>query len=265
MNTPDRTSARLPRFLLLLACLGAMSACGAGQTPEPATDKAEARQTHSMLGNVVAKAMDEARNEIRTGNLSISADSHDLPKAEISPQGDLLVDGRKVDITPAQRALLLDYRGHLLGIAESGMDIGLQGADLAAKAMGEAFKGMFTGKSEAEIEQSIESEADGIKAAAVQLCDRLPAMLASQRQLAAALPEFAPYATMDESDIDDCMDDHDDGAPDARRAQQREEIRAGIRNGIRGSIQKATQSTGLASRDDTDAKEAQENGAAATE
>jgi hypothetical protein len=251
---------------MLCLSLGAMSACGAGNSPQPADGKPEARQTHSMLGNVVGKAMDEARSEIRTGNLSISAESRDLPKAEISPQGDLLIDGRKVETTPGQRALLLDYRGHLVGVAESGMDIGLQGADLAAKAMGEAVKGMFTGKSEAEIERSIEAEADGIKAAAVRLCDRLPAMLASQRQLAAALPEFAPYATMDESDIDDCMDDHDGGASEAQRAQRREEIRKGIRSGIRGSIQAAAQTAGLASRGTAEATaETKTDEAAATE
>lgn len=243
MSTLRRTCARL----LLPACLSVMSACSSGQAPEAATAEAEARQTHSMLGNVVGKAMDEARSEIRTGNISISAESHDLPKAEISPQGDLL----------------LDYRGHVVGVAESGMDIGLQGADLAAKAMGEAFKGMFTGKSEAEIEKSIESEADGIKVAAVQLCDRLPAMLASQRQLAAALPEFAPYATMSEDDIDDCMDEDSDSSSEAKRTRRREQVRGDIRKGIRGSIQKVVQSTGLASRDDAEITEAKPDDAAA--
>lgn len=259
MSTLRRTSARL----LLPACLSVMSACSSGQAPEAATAEAEARETHSMLGDVVGKAMDEARSEIRTGNISISAESHDLPKAEISPQGNLLIDGRQVDTTPAQRVLLLGYRSHVVGVAESGMDIGLQGADLAAKAMGEAFKGMFTGKSEAEIEKSIESEADGIKVAAVQLCDRLPAMLASQRQLAAALPEFAPYATMDESDIDDCMDEDSDTLSDAERTRRREEVRGDIRKGIRGSIQKVVQSTGLASRDDAEITEAKPDDAAA--
>lgn len=239
MNTRRRTSLHL----LLSACLGVLSACSSGQAPEAARVEVDTRETRSMLGKVVGKAMDEARHEIRTGNLSISAESRDVPDAEISPQGELLIDGRKVETTPAQRALLLDYRGHLAGVAESGMDIGLQGADLATKAMGEAVKSMFTGKSEAEIERSIEAEADGIKAAAVQLCERLPAMLASQRQLAAALPAFAPYATMDESDIDDCMDDQD-GATDAQRAQRRDEIR----EGIRGSIQTVVQTAGLASR-----------------
>ena len=35
-------------------------------------------------------------------------------------------------------------------------------------------------------------------------------MLATQQQLAAALPAFKPYATMEQADIDDCADDIDD-------------------------------------------------------
>jgi hypothetical protein len=35
----------------------------------------------------------------------------------------------------------------------------------------------------------------------------MPAMLASQQALAASLPAFKPYATMDQSDVDDCGKD----------------------------------------------------------
>ena len=50
------------------------------------------------------------------------------------------------------------------------MEIGVQGADLATKAMGEAFKGIFSGKSEKEIEKSVEAEAAKIKMAGAQSC-----------------------------------------------------------------------------------------------
>ena len=42
---------------------------------------------------------------------------------------------------------------------------------------------------------------------AAKLCGRLPDMMASQQKLAAALPEFRPYATMTQDDIDDCFDE----------------------------------------------------------
>ena len=34
--------------------------------------------------------------------------------------------------------------------------------------------------------------------------DQLPAMLATQQRLAVAIPEFKPYASMTQTDIDDC-------------------------------------------------------------
>ena len=39
---------------------------------------------------------------------------------------------------------------------------------------------------------------------ALKLCALLPAMRDSQDRLAASLPEFRPYANLDQSDIDDC-------------------------------------------------------------
>jgi len=50
----------------------------------------------------------------------------------------------------------------------------------------------------------VNAEAGKIEAQAKQLCTLLPGMMAKQQALAAAVPEFKPYATMDQSDIDDC-------------------------------------------------------------
>jgi hypothetical protein len=194
------------RSIALIALLGSMSilpACGAKQAPEPTAKQEE----KSVITKAVTEAITEARQEIHEGNITISEREPNLPKAEITPKGDLLVAGKAVTIDADQRALLMDYRAHVIGVAESGMEIGVQGADLATKAMGEAFKGIFSGKSEQEIEKTVEAEAAKIKMSAAKLCGRLPAMMASQQRLAAALPEFKPYATMTQEDIDDCFKD----------------------------------------------------------
>jgi hypothetical protein len=73
----------------------------------------------------------------------------------------------------------------------------------------EAIKGVFSGNPD-QIEQRIEKEAEGIKGAAKQLCDRLPALKAAQDKLAAAVPEFKPYAHMDDNDVKDCHVDAGD-------------------------------------------------------
>lgn len=209
-----RTTLRTTAAIALLAGLAVLPACGADQrdrTPDAGQANAEQEDDGVIsraIGSAITEAVTEARQEIRSGNIGISTDDNgDRPKAEISPQGDLLIDGKAVAINDQQRALLLDYRTHIAGIAESGMEIGLQGADLAQKAVGEAFKGILTGKSEAEIEKSVEAEAATIKQAAAKLCARLPAMMASQQKAAAAIPEFRPYATMTQDDINECMDE----------------------------------------------------------
>lgn len=251
------TTLRTLLATTLLCTLPVLAACGASD-PAPAGDAQEAAP-QSALGKAAAAGIAKARRELATSNVTVGemrVNGHgnprgtahaDRPKGEITPEGDFLIDGEPVAIDPAQRALLLQHRARIIGIAEAGMEIGMQGADLAARATTEALKGVFSGKSEQEIERRVEAEAEGIKAAAMALCDRLPALYQSQQELAAALPEFAPYATMTTEDIDDCRDqDH----------VAREEVREEIRTGIRSSIQQAVRSAGMASRGTGDAADA---------
>jgi hypothetical protein len=112
-----------------------------------------------------------------------------------------------VAATPAQQTLLLDYRKQIVGIAETGIDIGNQGAVLGINAAREALWGAFSGKNEKDIEAAIKPQTDKIQAAAAKLCLRLPDLLSAQQKLAAAMPAFRPYATMQQKDIDDCGKD----------------------------------------------------------
>lgn len=245
---------RSAAFIAVLGSVSMLAACSANRAPD--TEAGVKQEEKSIISQAVTEAIAEARQEINQGNITIS--EHDLPKAEITPKGDLLIEGRAVAITPAQRTLLLEHRGHIVAVAESGMEIGAQGADLATKAMGEALKGVLTGKSEKEIEESVEAEASEIKASAAKLCDRLPAMMASQQALAAALPEFKPYATMNQNDIDDCMKDSDTARNEQSRARRQDEIRNRIQNGIRTTIQTTAQEAGRAEKDETTSSEADE-------
>ncbi|MBL8260866.1 MAG: hypothetical protein JNM58_00475 [Xanthomonadaceae bacterium] len=188
--------------VLALALSAPLLGCGNDATQDPADEP------KTIIGQAVKQATDEARKEIAKENFSIGSDG--MPKAEITPEGDLLIDGKSVTTTPEQKALAMAYRQELTTIAQAGIGIGVQGADLAGKAVSEAVKGVFSGNPD-QIEQRIEKEAEGIKSAAKQLCDRLPALKAAQDKLAAAVPEFKPYARMDESDVKDCRVDAGDG------------------------------------------------------
>ena len=70
--------------------------------------------------------------------------------------------------------------------------------------IGIAINGLLSGEGTAAVEEKTKEKAKEIEATAMALCERLPALYQSQQALAEAVPEFAPYAEMDESDIDDC-------------------------------------------------------------
>jgi hypothetical protein len=181
-----------------------MLGCGNSSTA-PAGDAAIEPTT--LIGKAVKQATDGAREGLATNNINLSATGQ--PDAEITPTGELLIGGKAVAVNGEQKALLLEYRQRITTVAEAGIGIGLEAADLAGKAINVAIKGIFGGGD--QIEKKIETEAKGIEQSAKKLCDLLPEMKVTQDKLAAALPEFKPYATMDQSDLDDCF--NDPGAP----------------------------------------------------
>jgi hypothetical protein len=174
-------------------------------------DMAEARRE-------VSAELAAARAELDTGNLELgrslrlgtSAQSGDhdatLPKAEITPDGDFLIEGKTVAIDAAQRRELLAYRGQVIDIARAGLELGERSASAALdvvdqglfRLMFSAMTGSLERRMEKTIRQTVEPGARGI-------CRRLPALLDTQQRLGEAVPEFRPYATLQSDDIDDCM------------------------------------------------------------
>lgn len=138
-------------------------------------------------------------------NLTLNATGH--PQAEISAKGDFIVGGKKVEVSDTQRTLLVAYHRELGGIADAGIATGKEGAKLAGKAVGAAVKGIFSGNPD-QIDKQIEAEAKKVEAEAMKICDRLPGLYKAQQDLAAALPAFQPYASMDEGDAEDCRTSH---------------------------------------------------------
>ena len=203
-----------------IALLASLAACQNSQAPAaPSASATKPADNGGGLTGMIGDAMDKARVEMQTKNIEISnvaikfkdsvRQTPVQPKAEITPQGDLLIEGKAVDITPAQRALLLQYRGEIIGVASAGMEIGKQGVGMAGKAVTTAIASIFNGKND-QAEQDMKAQGDQIEAAAMKLCDQMQPMLKTQQELAASLPAFEPYATMEQSDIDDCRK-HDKG------------------------------------------------------
>ncbi len=186
----------------ILISLALLTACDKSDT-----DKTVKQETTSeiSLNSTMEKAAAEARIEIQNSNMSLG-DAEGKAKAEITPKGDLLIDGKAVVVTPEQRQMLIQHRQLLATIAISGVEIGMKGVDLAGEAIGETVKGIFSGDTES-VEKKVEAKAEKIEDSARALCDQLPLLLASQEKLAASLPEFKPYATMTAEDTKDCHTD----------------------------------------------------------
>lgn len=256
----------------LLAMLPLLGACADRDAAPTRQDPSAARtEPDTVIGRSVAKAMDKAREKLATENIDLN-DMHvdgdhdgihignrnghadDRPKAELTPQGELLIDGRKVEANAEQQALLRQYRRQIEGVASAGMDIGAQGAELGVKAAKEALLGIFSGDTE-QIERKVEAEAEGIKAAARQLCNQLPGLKDTQDALAASMPEFRPYATLDQADIDDCYED--DHAVAVQR-EIRQDVQREVRESVRGSVREVRDATREVVRDESDGRNAAE-------
>lgn len=232
-------TAHLPPALLLAAAL-ALSACNRDGPSPPAQPAGESGATsgttdEGFIARTARAAMERARTELAEGNIGVggtgsggvkvngfdfggeNGSTAHLPKAEITPQGDLLIGGTAVAIDAAQRRQLLAYRTQILDIADAGIAVGMQGVELGTRAARGAIASVLSGERDA-FEARMEAEGARIEAEAQKICERLPALLASQQALAAALPDFRPYATMDASSIDNCGKEASRGSDAAAEA-----------------------------------------------
>ena len=217
MDTKRIRTTLLPLLLAALLPLGAQAAnLDDGIQGEISRELAGARRE-------VAAEMAAARTELKTGNLSLGDSLNfgkgpkhkgkgkgeaSLPKAEITPTGDFLIDGKAVAIDERQRRELLAYRAQVIDIALAGIDIGERSAHLA---LAEVDRGLFslmfaamTGSLERRLEKTIKASIEpGVR----QICRSLPGLMEAQQKLAASLPEFRPYAPLEADDAEECEEE----------------------------------------------------------
>ncbi len=152
----------------------------------------------------------QAQQTLQAESLPLTG-SDGAPRAELTAQGDLLIDGVAVPMSAAQRASALAYRAEVLAVAEIGMAMGKQGVAIAGDALALAAAGIFGGETQG-IEARIEAKDKAMEAGARTLCERLNALAAAQKQLIAVLPEFKPYAKEIKVTADCAADDTTEGA-----------------------------------------------------
>lgn len=182
--------------------------------------------TPSDIGDEIRRDLDEARREVRvemakarqelqTENLRLDTNLRfgdkgdrtrkDLPRAEITPDGDFLIEGEPQLLDGSQRRQVLAYRGRVIGIALAGMEIGERSAEAALDAVQGSWLGLMframTGTLDSRIERMVQEH---VQPAVLAICRQLPEVMAAQQELAASLPAFRPYATLEPRDIEDC-------------------------------------------------------------
>jgi hypothetical protein len=134
---------------------------------------------------------------------------HGAP-ATIGSSGDFAVDGKPVEITPAQRALLLQYYAGAAAVREHGVATGKAGAAIAGAAIKGAVSSVAGGDGKST-EDRVNAQTDKVKQAALKICDDLEQIRDAQDQLATQLEAFKPYGQLITADsVSECRKGNSD-------------------------------------------------------
>lgn len=211
MHAPTSTASRIrPLLLTVLLPLSALAA--------PPAAAGELRGSLAEARAEVRREMATARAELRDENLELGQslrfrssgkrgtdEEGTGPRGEITPDGDLLIDGEAVTVDARQRAQLLAYRNQVIEVALAGMDVGEKAAEVALESVDRSVIGLvfsaMTGRLERQLEQTIRTT---LEPGILQLCRSLPPLLESQQALAASVPQFQPYATLERDEVESC-------------------------------------------------------------
>ncbi len=189
--------------------------------PETGGVREEIRRDLEDARRDIRSDLARARAELETENLDVANSLQvngdgrrkaktepKLPKAEITPQGDFLIEGEAVAIDSNQRRQLLDYRRMVIEVAKAGIDIGEVSALAAVDSVDRGVFSLMVGAMTGSLERGIERTVRNTVAPGVLLiCDRMPALRDAQQQLASDLPAFRPYARLEAQDADDCRNE----------------------------------------------------------
>lgn len=189
--------------------------------PETGGVREEIRRDLEDARRDIRSDLARARAELETENLDVANSLQvngdgrrkaktepKLPKAEITPQGDFLIEGEAVAIDSNQRRQLFDYRRMVIEVAKAGIDIGevsaLAAVDSVDRGVFSLMVGAMTGSLERRIERTVRNT---VGPGVLLICDRMPALRDAQQQLASDLPAFRPYARLEAQDADDCRNE----------------------------------------------------------
>ncbi|MGH8215319.1 MAG: hypothetical protein ACREPZ_06490 [Rhodanobacteraceae bacterium] len=137
------------------------------------------------------------------GNGDIIAHARDGGSARVSAAGDLGIGGKAVVVTSTQRRLLQSYHADTLTLLHDAIAIGKAGMQTGLHALGAVAKGLASGDTDS-IDSEVNGRANKVNALGHTMCQDLARLYATQGQVAAAIPAFGPYATIEPHEVSDC-------------------------------------------------------------
>jgi hypothetical protein len=137
------------------------------------------------------------------GNGQFAVHRHNGPDAVVSANGELTIDGKVVVLDQAQKVLVTRYFAGARSLRDDGIATGMAGASTALTAISSVVSGLANGEPD-KIGADVEAKAAKVEASAEKVCVDLRELATTQNALAASLPEFKPYALIDEKEIDEC-------------------------------------------------------------
>ena len=156
----------------------------------------------SACGGGASISMDGQTIHMHADRISIRDRSGDT--AEIKANGALLIAGKPVLLTPAQRVLTTRYFTQAQIALFDGVRTGIAGARMAGSVIGSLIPALFHDDSRI-INDTAHAQTANLDRHVDRLCSEMRAIRSTQSQLVARLPAFAPYAAIDQRSVKSCF------------------------------------------------------------
>lgn len=176
-------------LLVLLLC----SACSRGDAPQ-------VNMNFNYLFNSGNHSV-----QVEDGRVIITNDAGN--QAVITQPGALTIEGKQVTVTPQAKDNLQQYLQTTQQIRQQGMDIAKHAGSFAMGIVGDVLGGLFSGKSDQDIERNANHSAAQFKQSVLPICESVQKLIQVQDAVAVKVPAFKPYAVIEDKDASDCVKD----------------------------------------------------------
>ncbi|MGB9428869.1 MAG: hypothetical protein WCC11_03170 [Gammaproteobacteria bacterium] len=161
----------------------------------------------AIAGSVNSEHWSYDSNGINLDHGDVIIHGNDGTRARIMPDGTLLIAGKLQAVTPAQKQQLIRYVTMVKDMEIQGERLGLAAPGFALHVIADAFDGVFSGKSDDQIDKDANSRAHDFAQKALPICNDVQTLQQIQDSLRAGIPAFKPYAVIEGNDAGNCERD----------------------------------------------------------